>query len=248
MIIDFHCHIGKGVRKSLKPGDLIKKMDDCGVDKAVVCPVEEGITVYNAEANQYILDAVNEFPDRLVGFGSFNPWFGRQALDMAGKFLGEGLRGLKFHPNLQGFMINDEIVYPLMEIAGEHHALVYTHCGTPVYSLPFQILDLAGRFSDVPIIMGHMGFNYEYMADTIKVSGMADNLFLETSLTASALALFDDFLKMAVGLDSGKVLFGSDSPASDMAIELDKLRSLDISDEDMDKILGRNAEQLLGEV
>ncbi|MDY7009625.1 MAG: hypothetical protein SVV80_02595 [Planctomycetota bacterium] len=25
MIIDFHCHIGKGVRKSLKPGDLIKK-------------------------------------------------------------------------------------------------------------------------------------------------------------------------------------------------------------------------------
>jgi predicted TIM-barrel fold metal-dependent hydrolase len=247
MIIDFHCHLGRGRRKSLEPRELIGKMDACGVDKAVVCPVEEGITVYNEEGNQYVLDAVHEFPDRLVGFLSVNPWFGQKAQDMARRFLDQGLRGLKFHPNLQGFMVNDEIIYPLMEVAREYEVPVYTHCGTPTYSLPYQIRDLACRFKEVSIVMGHMGYNYEYMEDTIRVAEMTPNLFLESSLTESALALFDNFFNTITNSDARKLLFGSDTPESEMGIELDKLRSLELSEGDMNKILGENARRLLGE-
>ena len=247
MIIDFHCHLGKGKRKSLEPQDLINKMDSCGIDKAVVCPVEEGITVYNEEGNKYILEAINKFPDRLVGFLAVNPWYGDKSWEMAERYLGKGLKGIKMHPNLQGFMVNDEIIYPLMEIARDYHVPVYTHCGTPIYSLPYQILDLAGQFPEVPIVMGHMGYNYEYMEDSIRVAEMAPNLFLESSLTASSNALFDNFFNMIIDYDAGKLLFGSDTPESDMIIELEKLRSLDISKEDMNRILGENAKQLLEE-
>jgi predicted TIM-barrel fold metal-dependent hydrolase len=92
-----------------------------------------------------------------------------------------------------------------------------------------------------------MGYNYEYMEDTIRVAEMTPNLFLESSLTESALALFDNFFNTITNSDARKLLFGSDTPESEMGIELDKLRSLELSEGDMNKILGENAWRLLGE-
>ncbi|NQT67742.1 MAG: amidohydrolase [Actinobacteria bacterium] len=245
MIIDFHCHVGKGRRKSLEAIELIRKMDDCGVDKAVICPVEEGITVYNEEGNKYILDAVNEFPDRLIGFLSVNPWFGKSAQDMARKFLDQGLSGLKLHPNLQGFMINDEIIYPLMEIAKEYGIPVYTHCGTPLYSLPYQVWDLACEFKDVPIVMGHIGYIYGHDEEAIEVFKITNNLFLETSVAGLSDAPFSSFFRVISDFDNKRLLFGSDMPESDMNIEIEKIRSIGFSDNELKNILGENAKRLL---
>jgi hypothetical protein len=96
MIIDFHAHIfpadirndrqryftsetafkllySSPKAKMIGAQELVNTMDDEGIDKTVVF----GFPWQNAENfqqhNDYVLEAVNRFSDRLIGFGCFDP-------------------------------------------------------------------------------------------------------------------------------------------------------------------------------
>jgi len=238
-VIDAHCHIGNGRYKKQDAEALIRSMDTCGIEKAVIVPVEEYITVNNEEGNNYILAAVKRYDGRLIGFATVNPWYGQKAVDMLRKYLKQGLKGVKLNPSLQGFLLNDDIVYPIIETAKYYKVPVYFHTGTPIHSLPFQLRDLAVRYPEVNFIMGHMGawdFGYDTM---LAVRGLK-NIFLETSLNLSC--VIESVIREA---GSDRVIFGSDSPRSDQKYELEKVTSSCNREEDLEKILYKNITQLL---
>ena len=68
MVIDSHAHVGQGRFKPLSPDDLLRQMDENGVDQAVLVPVEEQIVAFNHEGNQYLLDQIRQHPQRFLGF------------------------------------------------------------------------------------------------------------------------------------------------------------------------------------
>ena len=80
-IIDSHCHIGAGVRKSVTSDALVRAMDEAGVERAVVCTVDQFIAVRNREGNDDVLRAVRAHPDRFWGLAAVNPWFGEQGVE-----------------------------------------------------------------------------------------------------------------------------------------------------------------------
>ena len=113
--------------------------------------------LHNRAGNDLVLGAVRAHPQRFVGFAVANPWYGRAAEEEMRRALGEGLRGLKLHPVIQGFSPNDPLVYPLVEIAADSDVPVYVHSGTAHYGEPFKTAELARRFPQVTFVMGHAG-------------------------------------------------------------------------------------------
>lgn len=239
MIIDAHCHIGNGRYKKLDVKTLLQTMDSCGIDKSVIVPVEEYITVYNEEGNEHILTAVNKNRDRFLGFATVNPWYGRKAIDILKKYLEAGLKGVKLNPSLQGFVLNDDLVYPLVETARYYKVPVYFHTGTPIHSLPFQLRDLAIHFPEVNFIMGHMGV-CDFFYDVNNALRGLKNIYLETSGNTSGV------IKNAIdNAGACRVMFGSDSPRSSQEFELSKVESACSKKEDLDYVLYKNISGLM---
>jgi uncharacterized protein len=243
MIIDAHCTIGFGRHIRFSAADLVQKMDQAGIDRAVIGPVNEHITVYNREGNQYIHEAVSRFSGRLIGFATANPWYGPPAVDELRRAFDDGLRGLTLNTALQGYFIHDELVHPLIHVAAEYQAPVYFHTATPIFALPFQLAELARCFPQVNFIMGHLGAA-DFWTDVVPAASQSPNIYLETSLR-SGIATIRNAVK-AVG--AGRVLFGSSAPESEPEIELAKLRLVELPPDQERQVLGNNMLRLLGEM
>lgn len=241
MIIDAHTHIGKTLYTSQSAADLLREMDASSVDRAVVCPMGAHLVVDNQEGNDVMAAAMHNYPDRFIGFATVNPWYGARALaeiDRAVERL--GLAGLKLHPPLQGFEADEDLVLPVIERAIAHGLPIYIHSGTPVSSLPLQILEVATRYPEGKFILGHMG-GADFYVDVPLSFPRARNVWLETSLTPHA-----GYVREAVEtVGADRLLFGSDSPTSLIASELCKIRVLGLPLEAQDRVLGRNMRELL---
>src|SRR5690348_4304802 len=124
-------------------------MDANGVERAVICPMGAHLVVHNRDGNDLIAASVQDQPDRFIGFATVNPWYGSAALEELDRAVDHlGLVGLKLHPPLQGFEADDDLVFPVLERAIAHGVPIYIHSGTPVSSLPLQILEVAARYPE----------------------------------------------------------------------------------------------------
>lgn len=240
MIIDAQCNLGQGCKYRVDSRALLALMDANQVEKAIVAPVDQYLAVFNREGNDYVLKESKAHPDRFLPLITANPWFGQQAVTEVERGFGAGAVGLKLHPGFQGFQITDEIVYPLIDVAQLHQRPVYFHTGTPVTSMPLQLTELAMRFPEVRMIMGHMGFS-DFWNDVADATRGAPNIYLETS------GHWPSFIvEMVQAFGSERILFGSDSPMNLMDIEIAKIVRHTANPNDRENILHRTAETLFG--
>jgi L-fuconolactonase len=133
---------------------LIAQMDAAGVDKAAVV---HSSTTYGFD-NSYVVDACNAYPDRLIAVGSVDV-LAPDAVATIRQWVDRGLAGLRvftggstkeFDPS----ELDDARAYPAWELLGE---LGLTMCiQTGPVGLP-AVVALARRFSNVPIILDHLG-------------------------------------------------------------------------------------------
>jgi predicted TIM-barrel fold metal-dependent hydrolase len=242
MIVDAHCHIGETPHYRQTPDDLLRQMDANGVDRAIIVSAGRQITVDNEEGNRAVAAAVRAHPDRFYGFACVNPWYGERGVRELRRAVEDGLVGLKLHPSMQGYWAHDPLVYPLVEAATDLGLPIYIHSGTPVFSLPLQIIELAEQYPASTFIMGHMG-GADFYVDVPSSAHRATNVYYETSLTCH-IGYVDEIVVQA---GHARVLFGSDSPTSQQAAELLKIRLAILTDEQRQDVLGTNVLRLLGE-
>jgi predicted TIM-barrel fold metal-dependent hydrolase len=242
MIIDAHAHVGQGRYKSLQPDELLRRMDTNGVDRAVICPVEEQIILRNREGNDYIVSQVEHHPDRFIGFAVANPWYGEVAVAELERALDRGLRGLKLHPALQGFAPNDDIVYPLIDLAARRHVPVYIHTGTPIFGEPFKVVELARRYPEMTFLMGHSGAS-DFWNDIPRCHQFAPKVLFETSRNGPG-----NFNYMIREIGADHIVFGSNAPESLYEIEMANIRDSIPNPADQAKVFGLNLSRAFGEV
>lgn len=238
MIIDAHCHLGEGFDFSQSPDELLKEMDENNVTKAVIVPMDKFITVYNREGNDFLLKISKKYSGRFIPMATVNPWFGNKATEELKRAFGEGARGLKLHPFLQGFRIGDEITFPLIELAIRYKKPIYLDTGTPISGMPYQLTELAMRYPEGRFIMGHMG-STDFWNDVALATNAVKNIYLETSITDPS--TMKDAIKK-VGLD--RVLYGSDSPENSMSVEIEKINRVVDNEEDRRFIFEITAKKL----
>ncbi len=223
-LVDAHCTIGEGRVAALSADELVELLDANGVEAAVVGPPDRCLAVANREGNDFVLEACRRHPDRLIGFATVNPWYGEAAVAELRRAVGAGLRGLILQPPLQGYVLLDPLVDPVVAVAAELGLPVWAPTGKPFQALPLQLTELARRFPDVNFLMGHMGHT-DFWIEAVPAAAAVPNIYAEISYKQPHV-----IMDAVAQLGPGRVVFGSDAPFNDLRLEVEKLRETELDD------------------
>ena len=187
----------------------------------------------------------------------------RLPLDRAGvaqaRVLAEryGVRGFKFHPNVQGFYPNDRMAYGLYEAIEDLGGIALFHTGQTgigagvpggggirlKYSNPLYVDDVAADFPGLKIILAHPSFPWQ--DEALSIATHKPGVYIDLS-GWSPKYFPPQLIQYANTLLQDKVLFGSDFPLLTPDRWLADFAALPIKDEVRPKILKQNAARLLG--
>ena len=151
---------------------------------------------------------------------------------------------VKFRPWLQGFCPLESYMDPIAEAAIELEMPLIFHDGTPPYSTPLQIGELARRFPELTVMLGHSGLRDLWLA-ALAAAHRYPNILL--CLCGPAPYGIE---RIVSELPPERILFGSDagfmaSPGM-REYRIGQIRRLPVSDEAKAMILGDNAVRIFG--
>lgn len=240
-IIDSHTHLMTKpfqYLQGLPINEFVQLMDEAEISVSVIFTIVGLIQNFRAH-NDELAEIVARYPDRLVGLGSVNPWYGEEAVDEVRRCFTElGLAGLKLHPWFTGFLVNSPSMDPICEVAAEFDKPIFLHTGTPPGSAPLQVGILASRHPNVTFVMAHLGLP-DLWWEAVAAAQRHRNIYLETA-GAHSLSI----ARAVELLGPERVLFGSDSPfggRNNVFFQRDKIRMLDFPEQDLIQIMSLNA-------
>ena len=196
--------------------------------------------------------------DVLIPFASIDPHKGRRGVDEARRLIADhGVRGFKFHPNVQAFFPNDRMAYPLYEVIEEAGlpALFHTgHSGVGSglpggggirlkYSNPIHVDDVAVDFPTLKIVLAHPSFPWQ--DEAISIAMHKPQVYIDLS-GWSPKYFPPQLVHYANTLLRDQVLFGTDYPFITPDRWLADFDTLEIRPEVRPLILKENAIRLLG--
>jgi uncharacterized protein len=207
-------------------------------------------------ANEEVAEVAAANPEVMIPFASVDPRR-PDAVERAQRLIdGHGVRGFKFHPNIQEFFPNDRDVYPLYEViaAARLPALFHTgHSGIGSgvpgggglrlkYSNPIYVDDVAADFPDMPIVLAHPSFPWQ--DEALSIAMHKPEVFIDLS-GWSPKYFPPQLVQYSNTLLKHQVLFGSDYPMITPDRWLRDFEQLDIDDEVRPLVLKENAARLL---
>jgi predicted TIM-barrel fold metal-dependent hydrolase len=248
--LDAHTHLGAG-RGAAATGALLAMLDEYGIEAAVAFPGAAGLAGSPRQisaANRYVAEAARQHPDRLIGFATANPYHEDEAQEGLQKAAGQGLRGLKLHPPLQGFVLsNRKLLDPILAQAARLGFPVIIHTGVRLAGLPYvevslgDIGRLAQAFPEVTFIVAHMGWGGRDSSGIGELARDHANVWFDT---AGVNAPHQIQALVAAGAGD-RILYGSDFPLLHPKVELLRVELAELAPEVKAGILGVNAQRLL---
>jgi len=264
MVIDFHTHIfpddlaPRAIHKLASEIDylytpvhdgtaagLLRNMDDWGIDKSVVLPV----VMRQNQAGKINKWAAGLKSDRLIPFGGIYPhgddW--RADIDYA---VSLGLKGLKFHAEYQNFILDEPKMLKIYDYALGKGLVLLHHAGyDPAYPPPFRssprrFLNVVNAMGGGVIIAAHFGGHAQW--DDVEKYLTGSGIYLDTSMGFEYFP-HEQFLRIVKNHGADKILFASDSPWSSARDEMERLRKLPLSEDEIGLILGGNAERVVSD-
>lgn len=242
------------------PHNYLQLMDQLGVDYAVVLAGSK--TMPASMAMNELVENFCRVSPRLIPFCTLNPYrhphMDKTLVDLCQN---HGFKGLKLYPTYNHFYPNDHILYPVYATANRLNIPVSFHTGTSIfansrikYGNPLYFDDLAVDFPEMKIIMAHGGRG-PWFEEAMTMVRLHKNVYIDISglPPQKLLQTFPD-----MGRFADQFLFGTDWPTPifnlvnrkatviDVEKSLNTIRNLGISPVAAAKILGENAQQLLG--
>lgn len=226
----------------------LRRMEESGIDMGVslnIATSPKQQETINTSASK-IEEATS---GKLIGFGSVHPSH-PDALKELERIHALGIKGIKFHPDYQGFFVDEERMFPIYEKCGKLGLIVVFHAGWDYYSPdlvhanPKAERDIARRFPQTRFVFAHLGgLNRWDEAEQFLVG--EPNVYLDTSLAASFTPR-DQAQRIIENHLEDNILLGSDCPWEDPKKSREFIESLELSQQRKEKILSLNASRLLG--
>ena len=264
MVVDFHTHIfpdaiaAKTIdllqqRSGITPATdgtlngLLQSMEHSGVDLSIILPVVTKPSQFES-VNSFAQSVNERYAGRLISFGGIHPDCEDYKKEL-NVIKAMGLPGIKIHPDYQGVMIDDIRYMNIIEYASELGLIISTHAGVdsglpePIHCPPDRMRKVIDKLQPEKLVVAHYGgwkqweMVYEYLTDA--------KVYFDTAVTFGYIEQ-EIFLKIWEKLDKEKVLFATDSPWSDAAMAIAKVRELPLSEKEKENLLGNNAMRLLG--
>ena len=239
MIVDAHCHAGKGDGLS-GPWDTDAPLDaylrrarEAGIDRTVLFAAFHSDY---AEANGHVARIVGSRPDRFYGFAFVHPERdrGRVAALVRTAVVKYGFRGIKVHRH------DGRITREICEVARAY--------GLPViYDVMGEVSVvelLATEYPTVPFIIPHLSsFADDWKAQLAFIDHLVrhPNVYTDTS----GIRRFDLLEAAARRAGAHKLVFGSDGPWLHPGVELAKVRALQLTAAEEREVMGGTVLRLM---
>jgi len=152
-----------------------------------------------------------------------------------------GARGIKLHPRAQRFLLNDQRLAPIFELAAERRVPILIHGGRGLPPIADHLARLVEAYPEAQLIIAHGGIA-DLAALAERFAGKA-GVFFDTSVWSPV-----DLLDMYRHISAEQVLFASDYPygqePASLLIALRTARASGLDEEDVRNMLGRSAARI----
>ncbi|MDR2185924.1 MAG: amidohydrolase family protein [Treponema sp.] len=257
MVIDFHAHIYPE-KIAAKAAASISGFYAIPVSKAgtVECLLECGrrdgigrFVVFSAAAVPGQVQSINNYiaetaavHGEFTGFGTLHRDMQNPGAEIR-RITDLGLKGIKLHPDMQRFNIDDEKmmdIYALLE--GRLPVIFHTGDYRYPYSHPARLARVLDQFPRLVAVAAHFGgwslfdLALEYLRDRFCYFDVSSSIpFLGASRAEELIHIYG----------AERFLFGSDYPMWDPGSCLREFMGLNLSDGEQELILWKNAMRLL---
>jgi uncharacterized protein len=174
--------------------------------------------------NDRTLEQAARSGGRLIPFVRLD--LAEQPIEEAARCLDAGARGIKLHPRAQRFLLNDERLAPVFELAADRRVPILIHAGRGLPPIADHLARLVEGYPGSQLILAHAG-----IADLAGLAGHfagVAGVFFDTSVWSAI-----DLLALLRQVSPEQVLYASDYPYGQqpasllMAIRTAKLAGFD---------------------
>lgn len=238
--------------------DLLRTLDDAGVDRAVIHAEYEGIDIAD-ELNETVAEIVRGDPARFKGVGTVSQ--GRtvdimHTVAQVQRCAELGMVGISLQPAFFHGAITDKHLYPVYAKAAEFDLIVFVHTGInygrthPIEGeRPAMLDEIACAFPHLRLVAAHAG--WPWVPELVAVMRKHRTVLAEfgglapkyVGAPGSGWEVMHRFMN---SLLSEQVLFGTDWPAFAPGRALEEWRAMDLKPEVLERLLGGNAARLFG--
>jgi predicted TIM-barrel fold metal-dependent hydrolase len=240
-IFDAHVHLGHDVDGFTGVYEELERINDrYRVSRCFVFCMDE-VDRHPAfrAANDRTLAYAERSEGRLIPFVRLD--LAEEPIEEATRCLDAGARGIKLHPRAQRFLLNDERLAPVFELAAERRVPILIHGGRGLPPIADHLARLVERYPGAMLIIAHAGIaDLAELAE--RFTGTAD-VFFDTSVWSPI-----DLLSLYHLVSPEQVVYASDYPygqqPSSLLIALRTAKIAGFDDEQRRLLLGGNASRI----
>ena len=257
-IIDAHCHIypDKIAQKASdstgnfydismfldgKISTLLEYGKNAGIDHFVVQSV--ATTPHQVSSiNNFIADSVQKSNGKFTGLGTLHPDSEDIEADV-NEIISLGLKGVKLHPDIQQFKIDDYRMLKIYELCeGKLPILMHTGDHRYDYSNPNRMMPILDIYKNLTVIGAHFG-GWSIWEDATQKLKKYENLYVDCSSSLYAITP-KKARELIMAYGTNRVLFGTDYPMWEPEDEIAKFMQIDLTENEREDILYNNCARL----
>jgi uncharacterized protein len=237
-IFDAHTHLGTDIDGMVGIyDDLIRGMEKYGISRCFMFCLDEPDRHPGFRAgNDRTLAFAERSGGKLIPFVRLD--LSEDPIGEATRCLDLGARGIKLHPRAQKFLLDDERLSPIFELAAERNVPVLIHGGRGLPPIADDLARVVDRYPRAQLIVAHAGIaDLAALAD--RLGGKA-GVYFDTSVWSPL-----DLLGLYRLVGPEQVVYASDYPygqqPASLLISLRTARLTGLSDEQVRDVLAENA-------
>jgi predicted TIM-barrel fold metal-dependent hydrolase len=240
-IFDAHTHLGNDIDGMTGVyEDLERGMDKYGISRCFMFCLDEPDRQPGFQAgNDRTLAYAARSKGRLIPFVRLD--LSEDPIGEAVRCLDLGARGIKLHPRAQKFLLNDERLSPIFELAGERKVPILIHGGRGLPPIADDLGRVVDRYPDAQLIVAHAGIaDLAHLAE--RLGGKA-GVFFDTSVWSPV-----DLLGLYRLVGPEQIAYASDYPygqqPASLLITLRTARLAQLDDAEVLGVLAGNANRI----
>jgi predicted TIM-barrel fold metal-dependent hydrolase len=240
-IFDAHTHLGTDIDGMVGIyDDLIRGMEKYGISRCFMFCLDEPDRHPGFRAgNDRTLAFAERSEGKLIPFVRLD--LSEDPIDEATRCLDLGARGIKLHPRAQKFLLNDERLSPIFELAADRNVPVLIHGGRGLPPIADDLARVVNRYGKAQLIVAHAGIaDLAALAD--RLGGKA-GVFFDTSVWSPL-----DLLGLYRLVGPEQVVYASDYPygqqPASLLISLRTARLAGLADDQVRDVLAGNADRI----
>ncbi len=231
-----------GVRHNGTVNRLLELYREAGISHGCIHSV--AITPHSVDSiNRFIAETAHAHPDKLTGYGAIHPGY-EDIPGLIREVKKQGLKVLKIHPDMQQFALDSpEAMNMFAAVEGKLPIIIHTGDHRFEYSNPRRMKPVLDAFPKLVCVCAHLG-GWSEWDEALETLTSYENVYVDTSSALYAMSP-EEAKRIIRCYSRERVLFGTDYPMWNPAEELERFHRLQLTDEEEERILYRNAEKLL---